>query len=357
MTTPAFLVGAAPIVLAAFVIGVITVALTLLVLLATIVMRAVSLREERIDGQARQTWRPILCASPEAPIPSLPELKGRELPGFLEVWNEAHATLGAAATARLVAIAGQLGLAGRLRRFLRSRSFHRRALAVIALGYPGDEGARESLIAMLHDRSPVLSLCAARSLMLINAREAMPVLLPLILERRVWTPDVVSAILSEGDPGVVAQPLAEATLHATSEMAPRLLRFLAGVDPAAAAPVVRRLLATTDDPTMISTCLQVLTRAVDLDIVRPMLTHREWFVRLQAVNAVGRLGAAGDVDLLLPLLADRYWWVRYRAAQALLRLPQITLESAQQIRGGQTDRYARDILEQVITEHALGASA
>ncbi|HVN42948.1 MAG TPA: hypothetical protein VMT50_09200, partial [Steroidobacteraceae bacterium] len=160
MTNLAFLVGAAPIVLAAFVIGVITVALTLLVLLATVVMRAVSLHEVRIDGQARQTWRPILGAPPDARIPPLPALKRRDLPGFLEVWNEAHATLGAAGTARLVAIGGQLGLARWLRRFLRSRSFHHRALAAIALGYPGDESAREPLIAMLHDRSPVLSLCA-----------------------------------------------------------------------------------------------------------------------------------------------------------------------------------------------------
>ena len=59
--------------------------------------------------------------------------------------------------------------------------------------------------------------------------------------------------------------------------------------------------------------------------------------------------------LLLPLLADAQWWVRYRAAQALTRLPAIGEKDVmQRIRDEQTDRFACDVLDQVMAERNIG---
>jgi HEAT repeat protein len=58
-----------------------------------------------------------------------------------------------------------------------------------------------------------------------------------------------------------------------------------------------------------------------LEIVRESCDHPVWFVRVQAVNALGRMGGPGDVDRLVALLTDPEWWVRFRAAEALLKLP------------------------------------
>jgi HEAT repeat protein len=46
----------------------------------------------------------------------------------------------------------------------------------------------------------------------------------------------------------------------------------------------------------------------------------EWFVRVHAARAVGRLGAPADVACVVPLLGDERWWVRSAAKDALRTL-------------------------------------
>ena len=60
------------------------------------------------------------------------------------------------------------------------------------------------------------------------------------------------------------------------------------------------------------------------------------------------------VSLGRPLLADPQWWVRYRTAQALQHLLAGAEGRLAQVRDAQEDRYARDILTQVMAERALG---
>lgn len=51
-----------------------------------------------------------------------------------------------------------------------------------------------------------------------------------------------------------------------------------------------------------------------------LLDDPEWFVRVHAARAVGRLGAPADVARVVPLLADDRWWVRSAAKDALRSL-------------------------------------
>jgi HEAT repeat protein len=75
---------------------------------------------------------------------------------------------------------------------------------------------------------------------------------------------------------------------------------------------------------------------------------------MHAAAALGRLGESSDVEHLQPLLADPQWWVRYRAAQALSRLPGLDHEGMQRIRAAQNDRFACDVLDQVMAERNMG---
>jgi hypothetical protein len=61
-----------------------------------------------------------------------------------------------------------------------------------------------------------------------------------------------------------------------------------------------------------------------------------------------------DAVALEPLLADPQWWVRYRTAQALEHLFRDDAGRLERVRDAQEDRYARDILTQVMAERALG---
>ena len=352
-----FLAGAAPVVVFAFLLGVAVLTLTLVMLLATIAMRLNTLHMERIDAEAEALWRPILLDPDAASATNLPPLRVGHLRGFIEVWDEAHEPLLGGTTERLAGIAHDLDLSRHLNRFLDHTTFHHRVMAVIALGHIKSDESFEKVRAYLDDTSPILSLCAARALMQINAERAVPTLVPLIVERAYWSQGVVASILRETEPGIVAAPLTDATLHATSEVAPRLIRFLAGVSPASAAPIIRATLLSSNDERVLSTCLQAMTDPADLDCVRPLLAHPLWYIRMQAATTLGNLGVAGDEQRLARLLADGQWWVRYRAARALLKLNFIGIEDVRRIQQTQTDAYARDIIDHVLAEHSIGAAA
>jgi HEAT repeat protein len=77
-------------------------------------------------------------------------------------------------------------------------------------------------------------------------------------------------------------------------------------------------------------------------------------VRLQAARALGHIGDASDLPRLQGMLCDSQWWVRYRAAQALSRLPGLDHEGMQRIRAAQNDRFACDVLDQVMAERNMG---
>ena len=97
-----------------------------------------------------------------------------------------------------------------------------------------------------------------------------------------------------------------------------------------------------------------MTRSEDLDLVRPLLKHQRWHVRMQTAATLGRIGIPSDEALLVGVLADSQWWVRYRAAQALLRMSHVGEAGLRRIGATHTDKYARDIVNQVLAEHAMG---
>ena len=348
------LTDAAPIVRFAFWLGVAVVAMTLVMLVVILVMRRLALRREHNHAGAVALWRPLVGATPEGASAAMPELRDRDISGFIQVWNEVHEPLRGRTTENLARIAREVGLEERLYRALHSITFHDRVVAIIALGHVRSEASFTHIVRYLDDKSPIMSLCAARALMQVDPLRAIPELVPRIVQRSDWSQGSIAAILQESDAATTAEPLGAALRHASTEAAPRLLRFLAGVSAASAAPVIREHLRSASDELMVSTCLQVVTSHEELDCVRPLLLHPRWHLRMQAAVTLGRLGVPGDEHRLIELLTDRQWWVRYRASQALLGLRFISAERVREIRAAQADAYAQGIIDHVLAERVIG---
>jgi HEAT repeat protein len=227
-------------------------------------------------------------------------------------------------------------------------------MALTALGILRNRAHYDDIARYLDDRSSIVSLSAARALMQLDPQRAIALFVPQIVARPDWSQSGVAQILKDAGPAAVSGTLGEVVLQANADVAPRLIRFLADVNPGQANAVIRKLLRTSADEHLISTCLQVMSSQADLDLVRPLLSRERWHVRMHAATAIGRLGGAGDEQLLVPLLADAQWWVRYRAAQALIRLPSMHEGGITLLRETQTDRFACDILDQVLAEEKIG---
>jgi HEAT repeat protein len=347
--------GAAPIVEFAFWLGLAVAAMTLVMLIVTLSMRRLSQRREANHARAVALWRPFITAEPPSAEVVLPALTAGNRSGFIRVWNEVHEPLRGRSTENLARIARTVGLEQELYQALRAKGFHDRVVALIALGHVSSQDSFSLLARYLDDTSPIMSLCAARALMQIDPQQAIPMLVPRIMRRADWSQGSIAAILAESDGALLAAPLAAATRQAALAVAPRMIRFLAGVSAAAAAPIIREFLRSSTDEPLISTCLLVISDREGLDCVRPILSHHRWHIRMQAAVTLGRLGAPGDEQQLISMLGDQQWWVRYRAAQALLHLEFIGSERLRAIQAAQSDPYAQDIITQVLAERAIGA--
>lgn len=337
----------------AFWLGVAVVTMTLAILAVIVVMRQVVSHRERVHLEAVARWSGLLATS--APN-QLPPLSRKDVGGLIVAWV-ARAARGDAPASGLRESAAALGLEAHLLRYVDRGDFNDRVAAITALGYYGDVAHFDRIARFLGDPSPIVSLCAASALMRLDTPRAVQLFVPQITRREDWSRGRIAAILRDTSDESVVQALSEATLRANAELSPRLVRFLAGISPKDASAVIRICLKAGKDDHLSSTCLQVMTDPADLDLVRPLLTHPQWHVRMHAAAALGRLGGRGDEALLVRLLSDSQWWVRYRAAQALTQLPFLDAAALYAIGEAQTDRFAVDILGQVMAEKKMGIAA
>lgn len=341
----------------AFWLGVCVVVASVLMLFAILVLRQWVEHSERIHRNAMERWRAILVEATHGRDVHVPKLPRRELSGFIDVWNELHDVPEATpeADVGMAKIAGQVGLENRLYRVVDHGSFHNRVMAIVAMGHLRSGKHFDKLTNLLGDNSPIVSISAARAMMKIDPDLAVRLVVPKIVDRKDWVDGGVAQVLHEAGAKLAGPELSSAALQVNDDVASRLVRFLAGIDPDAAMPVISKILDEAHDEHLVSTCLQVMTNGTDLAVVRPLLQHPRWHVRMHAATSMGKFGGRDDVAWLQPLLADVQWWVRYRTAQAIQALVGARNEM-ERIRDVQTDRFARDILEHVIAEQALGVA-
>ncbi|HEX5110896.1 MAG TPA: HEAT repeat domain-containing protein [Vicinamibacterales bacterium] len=301
---------------------------------------------EQLEG----VWLPLLADGQEQIPTDLPPLRRRDLVPFLVLWNQLQESFVGEAKSHLNTVARRLGIDRTAHQLLQGHSLSRRLLAVSTLGHLGERSVWNDLVRMTGDADGLLSLAAARALTRIDAPAAMPVILPLVAQRRDWSRNYVLGMLSELGADVVSRPLTEAAMRVPIEQADRLLQYFSVAHVSDAVPVVRSIITRTKNVECLAACLRVFADVDDLDTVREYLYHPSWQVRVQAVNVLARLGSARDFAALALLLTDAEWWVRYRTARAMCALPGVDMARIQQLSTEHHDPFARDMLVHVLAE-------
>jgi HEAT repeat protein len=350
-------------------VGASLMGLTLLLLILLLVLRSRLLLREVRRRRFLNVWQPILTSSVEVPSSDVPRLARRDLTDFLVIWNHLHESLLDESKDHLNQIAKALRIGEQVSGMLRRGNRRERLLAAITLGQLGERAAWDALSQIAQEEDALLSVAAARALIMIDATRAVPLLIPLLTRRPDWPASRVATMLQTAGAAIISGPLARAAIASSQEArieesngatgaqainySARLIRYLELADSVSALPAIRAIVGSAHDPETLAACLRLLESAEDLKVVRDCLAHEDWRVRVQAASALGRIGVAEDERRLTPLLSDKEWWVRYRAAQALSRLPSMRTSKLKSLRDEQSDPFARDILAQVVAEVEL----
>jgi len=336
--------------------GVTALVVSVALIAAVIVMRILLLASVRRDARFARTWNDVFAARAAEPGRAEPPALARvDRDRFMALFNRFQGSVRGDARVRLNALARQLGMDAYALRQLGARNLGRRMAAVRAAGYLRDAAATPALGLLAAGANPVVSLRAEHALLDIAGAEALPEFLRKAGRREDWPLARVAAILAEREPREVSAPLAAAVREATAggaagPGAARLVRLLDCAPPEQATPVVAGLLGEATDAEILCAALSALRDPAELARVRALAGHPEWFVRVEAVKTLARLGVEEDRFLLLRMLADPSWWVRYRAAHALAALPGSDIDYLRHVRNALPDRYAADMLAQVIAE-------
>lgn len=345
-----FAASSDPVLRFAFWSGVVAVGLTLLLVFQLVLMRVLLNYRERRKKRFLAIWRPLIVQSISGGIHRYPPVHRADIAILLNLWSHFQESLRGDAKKHLGRMARDSSIDKMALNMLGHRGLTHQLLAMMTLGSLREQSAWPALLGKLGHDNPVISLAAARSLMQVDAAAAVEVMMPKLLLREDWSSARVASIFQEAGADVISVPLARLIRHAPQEKLPRLIPFLVLAYAGVSSAVVQEFLAATADPQVIVACLRVMSDARDLPLARQYLQHPDWPVRVQAAAALGRMGAEEDVGELVRLLADPQWWVRYRAAQALSHMPFVTTAQLEQIFADQQDRYARDMLKQVLAE-------
>ena len=331
---------------------------SLLLVLQVMWMRRLGQMHRRRADAVRKAWSPVL-ASPERHTGVLPRVHSKDALTFLMMWNAAQQRDGASRT-ELNAIAKRLEMDATVLKLMHKRDVATRLVAIDALGYLGELSAAPSLRDFVDSPNAVLSFAAARALLKIDRKFART-FVALMIRRSDWSPVRLQALVQEEGDSLSA-PITT-LVRGSAAISRDLIQYLRFFDPMLTRPVVCRVLAISDDPVALTAGLKVLAdigTSSEASLAARFTEHEDWRVRVQAANALGRLGDAAQLDAVIPLLSDSHWWVRFRAAQAVAALQTGGERQLQSILDDVKDRFGRDMLAQIIAErkpafHNIGA--
>ena len=334
-------------------VGMTAVLLTVAMALLVVLMRLRALRRVRRHERAIARWRPLLVREAAGDICPAPRLFRHEHMPLLLLWNQMQESLRGEAHDRLNQLGDRIGLYDIARRLERSRNLAARVIGHATLGHFAHAGDWQRLDSGMKELHTPASLAAARAMLRIDPHAAAPQVLERYLAHSDWPAPRVGTLLRESPHEAIgasfARRLVEGSLYERLRLLP-LLRFaeVPHID-----GILDRLVHTSNEPQVLSIALRQLHGPAALADVRKLASHADPLVRSAAAQALGRIGGSVDQDLLLGLMADQNWWVRYRAAQALVGMPGVVADDMVQLRRIIGDRYARDMLDQVLAERAI----
>ena len=305
------------------------------------------------ESQFVARWRPLLLETVDAVPSHLPRVKQPDWFVFLILWNQFHESIKGPARHRLKAVALSLRMDSAARNLLDTRNDDNRLVAVVTLGHLGDQDSWDIVEEIARSRKPLLSMAALRALFSIDASRATAVLLSSLGARSDWPTAQLKEIVAEADPSIVSEGLVQAAEIAVPSELPQLIALMDSADATMVTRFLRRLLRGSRDEEVLVACLKSRHLPKDLALLTPHMKSTSWQVRTQLARALGSMISRGEEHLLISLLSDEVWWVRFRAAQSLAALPFYSHDELWRLRFLLTDRFAQDILDQVVAEQKM----
>lgn len=326
--------------------------LTALLGLQIVRLRILLRRRERYEKAVQEKWRPVFNAAIVGEAPDVTaQLPKKELKPFVQLWLHLQFSLRGQAQEALNEVARGLHVDAYARQMLAHGDRAERLSATLLLGYLRDTLAWAQLLNLAGSKDHLLSLNAVWALLRISPQAGLETLLPLVVERQDWPlPRVVSILQEVGDDAY--QALADLISELPPERLPQALHLAEALRMSLPGALLTRLL-TTESAALLVPALRCINTPEPLPQVRALLRHPDWRVRVQIAKALGRVGDRNDIAVLVELLRDSEWWVRYRAAQSLSSLPGVSRADMHQLRNMLADRFAVDMLAQVMAEKGL----
>ncbi|MDH4084963.1 MAG: HEAT repeat domain-containing protein [Nitrospira sp.] len=335
---------------AALSIGGVVLLLVVSILIFQAQRRAKAWRRQRVT----RVWQPLLEQCRRDPLETLPSLTRREHIVFLYLWNDQYESSPDAASAHLIRMAWQVGTDRLAKDLLGARLLRRRLLAVVTLGRLRDRSVWSQVSALVTHQNSFLAFNAAQALLLIDAQAAIPLISPLIGQRKDWSPLRIASMLSTAGPDLASETIAQAAITGDPVIRPRLIRHLPITHSPRGLSILRQFIreqSPSDDT--LAACLYVFGEfrdQMDLPFVRLHISHPAWYVRVQAATALGKLGTQNDEARLIALFEDEQWWVRYRAGEALASLRSMTEHKLELLQETLTTPEAQEILAPILAK-------
>lgn len=321
-----------------------------LLFLVAILVRLRAGANQRVRERVRAAWRPILVQRLAGqPVPALPLRSGREWLEWIRLWNQFQATVRGEPRTYLIRLAEEMGLPGRLPRLLRRRG-EPQLLGIVAAGNLRDAAFTAPLEALVAWPEPTVSISAAEALAKVDPDKALQHIRPRLLQRTDWNLPQVATVLLQLGQAPVCEHLTGMLSACPEDRLPGLLRLIGALRCSNTSESVWNVVLAHDDPDIVAPALNLLRDPQSEGVLYGHLLHDNWVVRMSAVACLGRVISAEHVDLLLPMLSDSNWWVRYRGAQAVANVLGNRTERIQALRDTQSDPFARDMLGQVVAE-------
>ena len=324
--------------------------LVILMLIQVISFRIYSVYQNKVNQRGKQIWRPILAQIMLSYPETIPSLEKKHLLVFLHEWNRFYSILRGESLTRLQRLSSHKNLDRIAYQYINSRNIRKQLQGIVTLGHMQDYSVWDKLIDFIHSKHAILSLTAAQALVDIDSKNAIRFLLPHIIKRRDWPVARVATLLNSANPGELSILLNQAIKQSPEEDIPYLLGFL---DSSHFDPGICNLyqqLGNSHDSKVIAACINAATESQGLELARKHARNPQLYIRLHVARTLGRLGSKADLKILIKLMSDPEWWVRYRSAQAVTQLPFINANDLEKLHSQLDDRYARDILQQAISE-------
>jgi hypothetical protein len=341
-----------PVIEFAFLIGVFASFVIVFMFFQLIIMRIFSILKERRIKRFLLKWRPILIECIAARPKNTPKLANKNIHHFLGIWNDFQGTLKGESQTNLIELANRLGLEKKMLQLIKKQDTGMQITSIVTLGNLKEKTAYDDLFFFVSDPNPILSLNGAKAICLIYPKRAVPIVVAQLLKRDDWPPSHVIAMLRELGPQLLTKIFVRTFNNANDQQLLKLLPYIHTIEQSQSLPIIEKVLNVTTNPEIISACLKIYQSPKSLELIKKYTQHEQWFIRVQAASALGRLGTIKDIESLITLLSDQQWWVRYRSAKAIISLPSITIADLESIKNTTDDKFAKNILNQVIAEQA-----